>query len=238
MRIEKSAYAPNFWTVTLNRAELAALFPNRGGYGDITIGVVDDRGRIRVWTPSGGAPRNWSSRVKPLLTEARRQLIIEGKLHDREGDRRRAHEQRTGSFILALFDGRVLRFHGVQDALYAAESARRAQPDLFEGALILRSGLSGDGVIQGIDGRGNLDRPRAISPLFRSALAIANAMRLEGYVRDPNEPHDAWLIAADALEEARRPKEARSARRNAERWARTAHVSTRVPASRRRRDAR
>lgn len=236
MRIERFA---DHWGVFLDRAELERLIPNRSVAFPLQIGNINARGRIRIWRPSGGAPRNWSRLVTPILEQARAQLIANGRIIDRAAERRRIDEQKTGSFIVALFDGRVLRFHELRPAMKAIDEVRDADRDAFGGALIFRGGYRlGDGVIHAIDRRGLIQRPAIDSPPFRSAVTVANAMRLETYVKDPSEPLEAWLIAADTLEEAGRSTTARWARRNAERWARTAHVSTRVPAHRRRRHAR
>lgn len=105
---------PQLWAVYLEPGELEIRAGEYYPYGGL-IGFINGRGTLRISRPAGGrVPRNWSQLARYKLEDARNRLYREGKLRNRPEEKRRAREEREGSFIVKLSDGRQSRFHSMR----------------------------------------------------------------------------------------------------------------------------
>lgn len=100
------------WAVYVepNELEIRAgqFYPHRA-----LVGFINKRGTLRTSSPVH-APRNWSKLARYKLEDARNELYRRGELRNVEGERFREREEREGSFIVTLSDGRKSRFHSMR----------------------------------------------------------------------------------------------------------------------------
>ena len=78
-----------------------------------SLGIITARGHI---VKARGWPRGWGDRVGAALEQARHQLYQRGSLRNYDFEREVREENRTGTFVVELDDGRERRFHGFRSA--------------------------------------------------------------------------------------------------------------------------
>jgi hypothetical protein len=104
----------------------------RGGRMDpqqrASYGTIQDDGKIHSWGGRGEAGRHYQY----ALEEALKALVREGKARDVAGEKKaqkdRAEEEKTGSFIVKVSNGKQSRFHDFAKANRWAEEIVKAGP--------------------------------------------------------------------------------------------------------------
>lgn len=81
MRIELGAAhtGRRYWTVLVEENELVTESGKVLPYST-TIGTVDERGKVSVWTPAASKPRDYKRTALELLEQARASLIQDGAI--------------------------------------------------------------------------------------------------------------------------------------------------------------
>jgi hypothetical protein len=118
----------------------------RGGRLDASTqasyGTIHDNGKIHSWGGKGEAGRHY----KYALEEVLRSLVAQGKARDIAGEykaaKARKEEEKTGTFIVRVSNGKTSRFHSFADANKWAEKIVEAAPNGTR-AEFFRAGVSG-----------------------------------------------------------------------------------------------
>lgn len=243
----------SFWQVVLDESDWARYLEDprvAPRIGRRVAGHISDRAAIRIWRPAGYAPRSYGAAARHGLEEARRILMERGDLRDRVAERRAADEARHGSFIVRLIvrlnvPGAVRRFNDSAKANRWAEEALKTSsatvaefyrapieppyPARVAGDLLydIWSYVPFDSLYEnehGIVRRGTVAH-RLYREVERQLHRDVQAVEL------PHEKEAAWLVLADAFEEAGIPWQHEQAMKRAHYWARLAHVSSRRKAA-------
>ena len=116
----KAELKGNLWVISVDPNELHITATRSWPYAS-TIGTINQRGTLSVWRPATGAPRNWGQLARYKLEEARSELYRKGELVDRKAVKSRKEEEKTGSFIVRLSNGKSSRFHEMKRGVVWAE---------------------------------------------------------------------------------------------------------------------
>ena len=107
--------------------------PGEHGFTAVeSLGVITARGHI---VKARGWPRGFGDRVMRALEQARHQLYQRGQLRNYDFEREVREEQRTGTFIVELEDGRERRFHSMRSANAANVGTALERPGALDWAV-------------------------------------------------------------------------------------------------------
>ena len=257
MQIGERGVASEGWYVRSEYGELTGVPPLT------TVGTINRRGTINVWRPAGSVPRTYGREARALLEAARRQLIRDGDLADRERERREREEARSGSFIVRMSTGLDRRFNEARRAYDWLETELRenransgevfhAPPKYFDMHRQLRSLREqypggwwnpNDAVLTYIapiggsyrDAYGNVRTLAVYTPTYRRPYGLkAAAVVFENEdAISPSDKADQWRIVGDAFSEAGNAYEEDVANDRADYWRRRSAVLSRRVTERR-----